>query len=54
MAHVRQSRLDSGLDFQVKVFKTFSGVPSSLESGRAHRRRGSRVSGLELGIRVQG
>ena len=33
MAHVRQSRPDSGLDFQVKVFKTLSVVPPSLESG---------------------
>jgi len=30
MAHVRQSRPDSGLDFQVKVLKTFAGAPSSL------------------------
>ena len=32
-AHVRQSRPDSGLGFQVKVFKLFQGVPSSLGSG---------------------
>ena len=30
MAHARQSRRDSGLGFQMKVFKTFSSVPSSL------------------------
>jgi len=30
MAHARQSRPDSGLDFQVKVLKTFEGGPSSL------------------------
>ena len=33
MAHIRQSRPDYGLDFQVKVFKPFSVVPSSLASG---------------------
>jgi len=31
--HVRQSRPDSGLGSQVKVFKPFEVVPSSLESG---------------------
>ena len=35
MAHVRQSRPDSGLGFQVKVFELFYGVPSSLGSGQA-------------------
>ena len=34
MAHIRQSRPVSGLNFQVKFFKTFQGVPSSLGSGR--------------------
>ena len=29
MAHIRQSRPDSGLDFQVKLIATFQGVPSS-------------------------
>jgi len=33
VAHIRQSRPDSGLGFQVKVLKTFKDVPSSLESG---------------------
>ena len=33
MAHVRQSRPDSGLGFQVKVLEAFQGVPSSLKSG---------------------
>ena len=33
MAHIRQSRPDSGLDFQVKFLKTFKGVPSSLGRG---------------------
>ena len=30
MAHIRQSRPDSGLGLQIKVRKTFKGVPSSL------------------------
>jgi hypothetical protein len=30
MAHIRQSRPDSGLGFQVKVLKLFKGVPSLL------------------------
>ena len=30
MAHVRQSRPDSGLGFQAKVLKTFQSVPCSL------------------------
>ena len=34
MAHIRQCRPDSGLGFQVKVFKIFEVVPSSLGSGR--------------------
>jgi hypothetical protein len=33
MAHATLSRLDSGLDFQVKSLETFSGVPSSLGTG---------------------
>ena len=33
MEHIRQSRPDSGLGFQVKVRKTFQVVPSSLGSG---------------------
>ena len=40
MAHTTQSRPDSGLDFQVKVLKTFQDVPSSLgEYRRAAQRR---------------
>jgi len=35
MAHVRQSRPDSGLGFQLKVLKPFEAVPSSL--GRSSR-----------------
>ena len=31
MAHIRQSRPDSGRDFKAKVLKTFRVVPSSLE-----------------------
>ena len=37
MAHVRQSRPDYGLGFQVKVLKPFQVVPSSLGSGRPSR-----------------
>ena len=33
MAHIRQSRPDSGLGFQVKVLKTLKVVPSLLGSG---------------------
>ena len=33
MAHGRQSRLDSGLGFQVEVLKTVCGVASSLGRG---------------------
>jgi len=33
MAHIRQSRPDTGLAFQVKVPINFQGVPSSLGSG---------------------
>jgi hypothetical protein len=33
MAHVRQSRPDSGLGFEVKVLKTLQVVPSTLASG---------------------
>ena len=36
MAHVRQSRPDYGLGFQVKVLKTRQVVPSSLGSGGYH------------------
>ena len=36
MAHIRQSRPDSGLGFQVKPIKTFQNVPSSL-GRRRHR-----------------
>jgi hypothetical protein len=32
-ARIRQSKPDCGHAFQVKVFKLFPGVPSSLESG---------------------
>jgi len=34
MAHIGQSRPDSGLGLQVKVLKPFQAVPSSLGSGR--------------------
>jgi hypothetical protein len=35
MAQITQSRPDSSLGFQVKVFKLVEIVPSSLESGMA-------------------
>ena len=35
--HIRQSRPDSGLDFETKVIKTFRVVPSSLGSGFSQR-----------------
>ena len=35
MAHVRQSRPDSGLSFQVKDLETLSCVPFSFSSGNA-------------------
>ena len=35
MAHIRQTRLDSGVGFQIEVLHLFSTVPSSLESGEA-------------------
>jgi len=41
-AHIRQSRSDAGLGFQVKALKTCYGVPSSLGKG-ARRTRGFRV-----------
>ena len=37
MAHIKQSRPDSGLGFQVKVLKTFYAVPSSFGSGKVER-----------------
>ena len=41
MAHVRQSRPDSGLGFQIKVLKTLYVVPLLLEIGTAEGRDGS-------------
>ena len=35
MVHTRQSRLDRGLGFQVKVLKPSCVAPSSLGSGRS-------------------
>jgi len=37
VAHIRQSRPDPGLDFQVKVLTTFLCVPSSLGGGGTSR-----------------
>ena len=36
MAHIGQSRLDSGFGFLSKLLHTFQLIPSSLGSGRAH------------------
>ena len=33
MAHIRQSRSDSGLGFQLKDLKNFDGIASSLKGG---------------------
>ena len=38
MAHTRHSRPDFGLDFQIKVLKPLSAVPSWLDSGCKHAR----------------
>ena len=35
LAHIRQSRPDFDLGFQIKVLETFSGVASSLGNGKA-------------------
>ena len=43
MAHIRQSRPDSGLVIQVKVLKTVEGVASSLGSGYDARRTAADV-----------
>jgi len=45
MAHIRQSRPDSGLDLQVKVLTTCSVVPSSLGSSTI---KGSGYRGISL------
>ena len=37
MKDLRQSRPDYGFGFQVKVLKTFQGVPSLLGSGQGQR-----------------
>ena len=36
VAHIRQSRPDSGLGFQVQVLETYERVPSSLGKGKGH------------------
>ena len=41
MAHIRQSKPDSGLGFEVKGPQTFQGVPSSLGSGNAQAQTSS-------------
>ena len=48
MAYTRQSRPDSGLDFQVKALKKFQSVPSSLGSGCVD------TPGKRAAVRLQG
>ena len=48
MAHVKQSRPDSGHGFQVKVLKIFQVVPSSLGIGPSVQ------PGLSIGVRDHG
>ena len=52
MAHIRQSRPDSGLGFQANVVKTFQAVPSSLGSGHtgAEARRYARPDQIEPNV----
>ena len=45
MAHVRQSRPDSGLGFQERVIEIIQGVHFSLGSGEARFVGGGRVGG---------
>ena len=33
MAHIRQTRPDSGLDFQLQVLETFQAIPPHVEAG---------------------
>ena len=49
MAHIRQSRPDSGLGFQVKFVKTFQVVPFALGSGKSTVVCGTQGLGEELG-----
>ena len=49
MAHVGQSRPDSGLGSQVEVLEMFEVVPPLLGSGRA-RRGGSGVRGWSVAL----
>ena len=51
MAHIRQSRPDSGLAIQVKVLKIFRGLPSPLGRGYGILRvTGIRHASLAEGI----
>ena len=47
MAHIRQSRPDSGLDFQVKILKTFKVDPSSLGIGKDRNLFGRAVAEVD-------
>ena len=44
MAHMRQSRPDPGLGFQVQVLQIVQGVPSSRGSGSGTRNLTTRIS----------
>ena len=50
MAHIRQSKPDSGLGYQVKLLILFQVVPSSLESG--YRDRLDKKDGDACGVRA--
>ena len=51
MEHVRQSRQDAGLGFQVEVLKTFQVAPSPLRSGFVGY--GGRFGVRSVGCRVK-
>ena len=48
MAHIRQSRPESGLGFKTHVLHSFQGIPSSLDSGPGGRR--GTLRGIESGL----
>ena len=51
MAHIRQSKPDSGLGYQVKLLILFQVVPSSLESGyrdRLDKKTGTHAGSVQL------
>ena len=56
MAHMRQSRPDSGLGFQVKVLTTIQGVPFSLGNVgfRGYQHAVGRVASGHNTVEIQG